>query len=367
MTPRERLLHFLAGEPCDRVPIWLLFPYAPLGCYVDVWGHPGYRRVLDASLGRAVVLNRRGLQVPFFTPEVTITQEDVDGGSCTRYRYRGHELVSSVRQTPDGTTHKPLLTTDKELEIFCSLPVLTEPHVLHRHLHHQLVAYRADMDAFPIELGAMMLDLGEPINALHHASEPAALSMWSLTHDALIRRHLDAVMERQRVIYAWTLKHRLAEVYFMVGSELASPPMFSRTTFLNWIVPYAQELIANIHRAGCRVIQHYHGQIGLILPDFLTMGADALHTIEEPPIGDCTLEQAFHVVGDRLGLIGCIQYDCFREYTPDRMRAAARDQLRRTQGQRFMLAPSAGPFDPEPSARVIDNYLAFLQVASPAI
>lgn len=36
LTPRERLLRFLRHEPLDRVPIWLLFPYHRVSCYVDV-------------------------------------------------------------------------------------------------------------------------------------------------------------------------------------------------------------------------------------------------------------------------------------------------------------------------------------------
>ena len=47
--------------------------------------------------------------------------------------------------------------------------------------------------------------------------------------------------------------------------------MVSRETFQEWIVPYAKELIERIHSRGRYVIQHYHGQIRLILEDFLTM------------------------------------------------------------------------------------------------
>ncbi len=152
----------------------------------------------------------------------------------------------------------------------------------------------------------------------------------------------------------------LADIYFMVGSELASPPLVSRKTFQEWIVPYAQELIALVHSYEKFVIQHYHGQIKEILPDFLTMNPDALHTIEAPPIGNCTLEEAFDIVGDNIALIGNIQYDEFRSMTPEEMTAAVRDLKEKFKGKRFILSPTAGPFDQEPVQNILDNYMAFI-------
>ena len=40
MTPWQRLFAALEGEPTDRVPVWLLFPYHRFSSYVDV-GLPG--------------------------------------------------------------------------------------------------------------------------------------------------------------------------------------------------------------------------------------------------------------------------------------------------------------------------------------
>jgi len=360
MTPRERLFRFLAGQETDRPPVWMLFPYAPTSYYVDVWNHPGYRRVVEATLGNSVILNRRSLEgVPLFTPEVEITREVTQHTDITRYRYRGMELSKGHRQTANGLERKQLLVHDEDLEAYVQFPILTDPALIKVHMDEWLKNYLEERKAFPKKYGSMMLDFGEPICAIYHASCLESYSMWSITHHDVIKGCLENMMQRLRVIYAYALERKLADIYFFVGSELASPPMASRTTFQSWVVPYAKELVRMIHAAGSRAIQHYHGQVGLILRDFLEIGADALHTIEEPPIGNITLEDAFSVVEDKMGLIGCIQYDCFRSYTPTEMRQEVREQRRRTSGQRFMFSPSAGPFDPEPSSRLIDNYLAF--------
>ncbi len=66
-------------------------------------------------------------------------------------------------------------------------------------------------------------------------------------------------------------------------------------------------------------------------------------------------------VGDAMALIGNIQYDCFRAMTPEAMRDAVAEVLAEAAGRRFILSPTAGPYEHEPSPRVIENYLAFLE------
>jgi uroporphyrinogen-III decarboxylase len=207
----------------------------------------------------------------------------------------------------------------------------------------------------------MMLDLGEPINLLYHSSRLEAYAVWSLTHSDLIVDFLDRLMQQKRLVYQYFLERRLADVYFMVGSELASPPLVSPKTFQKWIVPYATELIDMVHSYHAKAIQHYHGFIKRILPDFLTMGPDALHTIEAPPTGNCTLTEAFEIVGDKIALIGNIQYDDFRRLTPPQMAEAVRAVLDEACGRRLILSPTAGPYEQSISAQMVENYLTFMR------
>ena len=69
MTARERLFAVLEGRPVDRVPIWLLYPYHKIGCYVDVRELPAYKPVFEASKDSAIMLNRRGIGGPLHTEE----------------------------------------------------------------------------------------------------------------------------------------------------------------------------------------------------------------------------------------------------------------------------------------------------------
>ena len=365
MTPRERLLAFLSNEPTDRVPVWLLFPYHPTSYYADVRALPQYREIFAASLQHAVHLNRRDFHVPLFTPEVERSQEELTDGpdhvTRTTYRYRGLRLTEESRETPDGPRRKPLLNSEEDLATFAGFPIEQDEGRMAASLDEQIARWRVEAAEFPPHLGAMMDSLGEPVGVIYHHANLEEYAVWSLTAPEQVEAILDALMEQSRFLYRYLFEREVGDVVFMVGSELASPPLVSRETFGRWVVPYAQELIALAHAYNMKVIQHYHGQIKEILPDFLTMAPDALHTIEAPPVGNCTLTEAFAVVGDRIGLIGNIQYDEFHRMTPDEMEAAVRTCLDECRGRRFMLSPSAGPYETEVPRRLRENYLRFME------
>lgn len=367
MTNRERLFAVLNGEPVDRVPIWLLFPYHKLGCYVDIPNIPQYKPIWDAALEHTIMLDRRSPSTNLFTDEVMQRKEKVEENGWEINRnikeYQGKVLISENR-TKDGKTEiTKFIDNEKDLELYCSLPINTDKESIYAEMSEQMEKYLQEKEEFPEHMGSMMLCLGEPIGALYGASNLTEYPIWSITHDELIIDFLDRNMQRFRHIYQFCLEHDLADVYFLVGSELASPPMVSRKTFQKWIVPYAKELIEMIHDHGKYAIQHYHGQIKEILPDFLTMAPDALHTIEAPPIGNCTMTEAYQVVEDKIALIGNVQYDSFRSNTPEEMESEVKDLLAECQGKRFILSPTAGPFDAEIPDRMVENFLTFIKTA----
>lgn len=363
MTSRARLFAVLNGDPTDHVPVWLLFPYHPLGCYVDVQNLPGYREIFEASKRYAIMLNRRSAGVPLHDSTVSRKTVPVESAPTGTRRetisWRGRELVRV--SWPDGV--QDYLQCDDDLEFFCSLPVNTDATVMETQLQTHLAQLKQGKEEFPEEYGAMMLSLGEPIGALYQAANLEELAIWSLTHNDLVVAWLDRVMEQKRHLYRYFLEHDAADVYFLVGSELAAPPLMSRTTFQRWIVPYARELTDLIHSYEKKVIQHFHGQIGEILPDFLDMHADALHTIEAPPIGNCTHTQAFDVVGDDLVLIGNIQYDDMCSLSDEKMRQTVLNVLDECHGKRHILSPTAGPFDPSPGQQLFRNYQIMMETA----
>jgi uroporphyrinogen-III decarboxylase len=364
MTNRERLFAVLSGEPPDRVPIWLLFPYHQIGCYTDVRTNPRYSEIYELSRERAVMLDRRVMPVPIFAPQARTRSEEFTDGAWQVERdhleWDDVQLFSEIRRNGTEVRIKKAIENEDDLLAFARLPINNDPALIEKQLDARLPAYLAEKAEFPEEYGSMMLALGEPIGALYARSNLTEYPIWSLTQNDTVVELLQRLMVRYRLVYKYCLERDLADCYFLIGSELASPPMVSRGTFQQWIVPFAKELIELVHSYGKKAIQHYHGQISEVLPDFLTMAPDALHTIEAPPVGDTTLAEAFDVVGDQIALIGNIQYDCFRSHTREQMREAVGAVLEETRGKRFILSPSAGPYEDEISERVRNNYLEFM-------
>lgn len=368
MNGRQRLLAALRGEPVDRMPIWLLFPYHPTGYYVDVRAHAAYRPVVERIEAAGVTIDRRNPCVALFADEVEDRRESWDGGHRRIISWRGRSVeavTERIRTERSVSTRvQPLLQNDADLEFFLDLPLNDDPRAIRHALDAQYAGLRAERDALPPTIGGTMFDCGEPINALYHAADLESYAIWSLTHADAIEAWLHRRQRALEVVYDWALATGLADCFFLVGSELAAPPLVSTNCFERWVQPFARALIDRIRRAGSLSIQHFHGQIRQLLPYFKDMAPDAIHTIEAPPVGDCTLAQAYAGLGTGITLIGNIQYDCFRSATPATMREMVDAVLDEVAGRRFILSPTAGPFDEDPSGRLIDNYLAFIEAGA---
>jgi hypothetical protein len=315
----------------------------------------------------AIMLDRRNPRASMFSPKVQKDTHTFQEGDWTVRRfsmsYRDKQVVSEHRQRGDEIQVRKLLETEDDLDTLLSFPMKSTDQ-LHRELAVRSEQYLQECSEFPPDYGSMMLDLGEPIGFLYHNSNLQQYAIWSLACPHKVKRFLDRAMGPIKATYSYFLQRNLAEVYFLVGSELASPPLVSRQTFQQWIVPYAKELISMIHAHSALAIQHYHGQIKLILDDFVEMAPDGLHTIEAPPTGNCTMDEAYAVTGDRITLIGNIQYDLFRSLSADQIKQEVRDLVREVAGRRFILSPSAGPYEQTISPHMTANYLAFLEAAA---
>jgi hypothetical protein len=367
MTHRSRLFSALNGDRTDRVPIWLLFPYHSTSYYADVRRTPCYQRVVEASYQYAITLNRRNPAVKLFSPDVREWEERTVEGQETITRsfveFKGRRLYAETRTTLSGTIIKRLLCSPEDLDFYCSLPLNLNPTRISAKLDEQLPTYLKERAEFPEELGSMMLDLGEPVVTLYHASKLEEYALWSVSHNDLVVDFLDRLMAQKRLVYAYFLERHLAEVFFLVGSELASPPLVSPRTFQRWVMPYATQLIDQIHQGGAKAILHYHGFLKKVLPFFVEMNPDALHTIEAPPTGNCSFEEAYSLTGNKMTLIGNIQYDDFRAFTPTQMKEAVTTILDECRGRRLILSPTAGPYEEFISEHMVENYLTFMRTA----
>jgi len=90
-------------------------------------------------------------------------------------------------------------------------------------------------------------------------------------------------------------------------------------------------------------------------------GMDGIHTIEAPPIGDCSITQARNVLGKDTILIGNIQYDDIARCSVEEIDELVRLAIEEGKSGKFILSPSAGPYEADLTPKQVENYLAFIK------
>jgi hypothetical protein len=182
----------------------------------------------------------------------------------------------------------------------------------------------------------------------------------TLTDRDLLLQFLDEMYRRYIDLYGTLLEHGVGPVYFIVGAEFAGPPVVSPADFVELSARYVRGIVDLIRSRGMYSIVHYHGNLRRVLDGMAAIRPDGLHTVEAPPVGDCTLAQAREALGDTI-LIGNIQYDDLRRLTPDEMERLVARTIEEGRGGRFILSPTAGPYDESITPRMQENYIRFLE------
>jgi uroporphyrinogen-III decarboxylase len=210
--------------------------------------------------------------------------------------------------------------------------------------------------------GLMMVSLGMPIGAAYGLTHPENFAIWTLTERERLVRFTQEIFVREYAFLEKALKAGAGPVFFAVGTEFVVPPMCSPQAFEALITPVDKPIFDLIHQYGGKVIVHHHGNVSGILEHIADLGADGIQPIEEPPIGDCTMAEAKARIGDRVCLVGSVQYDDFARLTPDAMKPLVKRQIGdAASGGGMILAPTAGPYATYLSERQQENTLRFIQ------
>lgn len=356
LTSRQRLLRLWNGQEIDRVPIWLLAPYHPLEYYADIYNIPAYRPVTAAIERFCDTMDRRRPDLGFCynaNPEILRTSIDGPGRTGTRVTYRDLTFEKSVTQENGYTTIKFYVDEPDMLEKIAEIPYI--PPCPDR---ETLLREKEELG----ERGLLMMDLGDPLEPLYHLCSAENFCIWTLTDLDSLLRFTDVMAERVLEVYRRYLELDIADAYFIVGAEFAGPPMVDPKLFNTLSSRYLKRVVDLIHQYGKIAIIHYHGNLSRVLEGFKEVEPDGLHTIEAPPVGDCTITQARSALGPHTVLIGNIQYDDLERRSQDEIRQMVRDVMEEGKAAgRFILSPTAGPYCAQPSARLIQNYLAFIE------
>lgn len=357
LTSRERLTRLFDGRDIDRVPVWLLAPFHRLGCYADIYNNTYYKKIVSCIDKYCDTFDRRSYGKGFCyngNPDIKKVKYTVnEGGFKVTYdtiSYGDHVFTLTVRKGEFNTEIIHRVSDADRLEEILSIPYVP--------LKPDISKYETEKSELG-NRGLMMIDIGDPLGPLYHLMSAEDFAVCTLTDYERILGFLDIMYERVIEFYKFFLENNIGDVFFIVGSEFAGPPLVSPDKFNEMSARYVKGICDLIRAYGKKSIVHYHGNLLHVLPGMKEISADGLHTIEAPPIGNCTISQARAVLGDMV-LIGNVQYDDLVHLTPDQIDMKVKTVIAEGMNGRFILSPTAGPYENILTDRTIENYLTFV-------
>jgi hypothetical protein len=356
MTTPQRVQTALRRQQPDRVPVFTF-----LNPYVATWqgDDPSYAEVLAACreygdtvddfyfpsgpIYSAAVPARQSRPLPDGQLEHTLLTPAGPLTSVTRADWRG------------GGTVKRWITQPEDVERLLSIPYepirpdLSEVQATRLRLAEQAIGQVTFND--PICIAGLVDEM--------------TMAIWTREQRPLLRRVLDVACERLLEELRYCLEAGLGPLYYFNGPEYALPPLMSPADFEEFVVAYDTQLVRLIHQyPGNQVIIHSHGRVNRFLERFAAMGTDGLNVLEPPPLGDTELAAAKARIGDRVCLIGNIQYDDLARGTPDQVDELVRQALAAGgPGGGFILCPCAAPYERPLPPQAAANLIRYLEAA----
>jgi len=349
MTSRERLDAAYRCQPTDRVPVFVRGvgdgrpphdSYAPLRRLVceacDLkWGW---------SSGHV-----------FPSPPTTSRVEPYDDD---------FDLVTTVMPTPRGELVHQYLAGRK------GQPGMTRKHWLAgrddalRHLSLPAPEPTGDAASFFAlreqagERGIVEVELRD-MNPGGHVAElfgSEAFALLSIEDRGLIHELLEHATRRALRMVDWLLARGLGPYFAISGQEYIAPPLHGPRDFRDFNVRYDQRIFGRIRDAGGLVHVHCHGSLKGLLEGFVEAGANVLHPVEAPPMGNVTAAEAKAALRDRVCIEGNIQVGDLFTLPPHEIERQVAALIRDAGPTGLIVAPTASPYAPVCTERMRANY-----------
>ncbi len=361
MTSRERMMAAFRIEEPDRFPIHV----RGVRSWDEQWcetRHDSYHPVIEAvrehgayeagyGLGGGLLLSSAPL------PSAT-EAEDVGDWIIRR----------TTIQTPAGpltSAHKVSTRGLPGLQIEFAVKTLEDIDRLLSVPHEPV---RQDLSGF-FELdreigddGIVMCAIPTPIYKTALLMGSDRLAIWSITDRDVIHGLVDMFLERTLDMLDHAISEGVGPIFASLGEEYMTPPLAGPKDFREFVVPPGLQIRERLERAGMLRHIHCHGPINAILEDFVELGANCLHPIEAPPLGDVTFEDAKRRIGDRVCLEGNIQIgDIYHDPTDVLVEKVRHTCEVGVPGAGFILCPTASPHTAELTDLTVANYLAMIE------
>ncbi len=352
MNSRERLHRCFFNEEIDRPGVYVRTGYPK--------NDPTYDRLKE------YINANTDLKIEYFFPwdhsddlleyKVEPHDEDFEKHTVTFHTPKGD--IQSVRQIglrgKSGLEIEHFLKNRQDAERWLSMPVPESGSDLTGY-------FQADRDMG--DRGIIQARIrSNPAGHVASMFGSELFALMSFTDRELIhelcQRQLDITLGRVKYLIA----HGVGPYFTMLGEEFIVPPLHGPDDFDDFNVRYDKQIIDLIHEAGGRVHIHSHGPVKKVFQGFIDMGADVLHPIEPPPMGDITAAEAKEMARDKLCLEGNIQIATMYESTPDAIRAEIEQLIADAfdDSKGLIVCPSASPYMHGQGEDCYDNFRAMV-------
>ncbi len=376
MTSRQRLTAALRGDPVDRVPIWLRegFAITEAAAAADDFrlgwqAESLYRELLehvvphcDDFVGWGISCINRQLMTAKSNFRRVVEEESPD-----RQRWRMEVETAEgtltcrheARRGTATTWHlEPLVKDPDDLVALAAVPWQVEPESIEQARGSYESARASAGDRY-----ALRCFLSSPLVCVSGCMSFEDFLEYSIVDSTGLHALCEEMTRRQIAILEEVWAAGPIETTVTIGGcEQCTPPMMAPQSFDEFIVPYEGRVVKWLTERGVLVQCHCHGKVKHALKGMLAMGCAATDPVEPPPAGDCSLAEARAIVGDRLTLIGNLEWDelCFAETS--HIAARVREILRDGGPQRLILSASAGPISAV-DERLVANYRTLVDTA----
>lgn len=359
MTSRERIYAALRREPVDRVPM-MLWGLDSMQISPD----PSYIPLLELIAERADIKYRwrpdgEGPFQPYNATPVEMDRAEWPEGRTVVTRTALHtpagDLERVTQTVPDTiitATRKRFVESLADLNKWMSIPYT--PWV-------PSIASYWEAERLVGERGAITYRTMEPSYLVRDLFPPEAFALACIEDLDAIHRATEMMCEQMVGHSRHILDAGARPIFIVQGCESSTPPMQSPDHFDEFVVRYERPLLELIRSYGCPTIVHCHGNLGAVLERFVDLGYDGLHPVEEPPMGDVTLEEFKRRVGDDLTVVASVQIGEMLSATPVEIEAMVRRLLDVGGPRGLLISPTATPYERPMSDRVYANYRQLIE------
>ncbi len=367
MNSTNRVLCALAGGKPDRPPITISRNLFDQNAWFSK--DESYAALLDFARKNTDVIYKKedfgSLSYRYFYPHfnrnMNVRTDKTETGTTVISMETPKGVLRSVRKAVPGTVLNPVVESfvkeKADFEKLSSVPY--DPQF--------------DVDGFIQEertirgRGVVCLATNNPAGALYDFCQPEQFAIWSVTEKAFLKRMFDWAYD----IASWELETALsvasrsgleAVAFYFHGHENAIPPMQSPAFYDEFVLPYDRKLFDLVKTNGYRVIVHCHGKVKNFIERFIDSGVDAVHPMEPPPKGDVIIGDVRHDYGNKLCIIGNIEYEDLAQRTEEEIEVLVKSAL--ADGARegaFILSPCCGLYESPLPKKTASNYLTLIR------